>query len=223
MISYNESKKIPNQEDIEKIKQEALIELLKTNQEIRKERKKRIFKISIVVVLVTAVMKIFFGTIELYNILGYPPSKVRYYKLTVNGEQIETSQNVRHKIPIIPFLINFNSYCLGNSDIVGDERGHNFIADGSEKYIIDISSYSCYFHKTQVECKNNEQEMKKNKDTRYTKMIITRTSNPYKILYSGNYVNDISPYVKKKGIYHVEITANHFLNEDKVYFYFRQP
>lgn len=213
---------MPNQEEIEKMKQEALVEMLKTNQEIRAERKKKIIRIGIVIVIVVAVIKIFFGTIELYNVLGYPPSKARYYKLTVNGEQVGTSHTVRHKIPIIPFLVNFNSYCLGNSDIVGDERGHNFFADGSDKYVIDISSYSCYINETQVECKNNEQDMKKNKDTRYTKMIITRTSNPYETVYSGKYINDIFPYIQKKGVYHVEITANHFFNEDTVYFYFRQ-
>ncbi len=61
----------------------------------------------------------------------------------------------------------------------------------------------------------------KNNDTKYTQVKITRTSNPYEVIYQGKYIDDITPYVVKKGNYHVAITAKHGLTESEVYFYFK--
>ena len=61
----------------------------------------------------------------------------------------------------------------------------------------------------------------KNNDTKYTQVKITRTSNTYEVIYKGKYIDDITPYVVKKGNYHVAITAKHGLTESEVYFYFK--
>ncbi|MBQ8681287.1 MAG: hypothetical protein IJ509_00020 [Bacilli bacterium] len=106
------------------------------------------------------IVKIFFGTIELYNIFGASPSRARYYNVTVNNKQVSVSYISTKKIPIIPFLVNFNSVYLGNSNIVGDDSVY-FYSDGSDKYIIDINSYNCYYKDIQTECKTNKQEIKK--------------------------------------------------------------
>ena len=164
-------------------------------------------------------IKIFFGTIELYNVFGASPSKARYYNVTVNNKQIAVSYISTKKIPIIPFLINFNSVYMGNSYIKGDDTGNFFYNDGSDKYIIDINSYSCYYKNIQIECTNNEQNMKQNTDTKYTNLSITRTTNPYKKIYTGKYIDDITSYITEKGNYHIEITAKYGLMETKIYFY----
>lgn len=50
-----------------------------------------------------------------------------------------------------------------------------------------------------MECTNNEQNMKQNSDTKYTNLSITRTTNPYKKIYTGKYIDDITSYITEKG------------------------
>ena len=140
--------------------------------------------------------------------------------MTVNEKQTPVSYVLKHKIPIIPFLVNFNSYYLGNSYIEENDSNY-FLTDNSKNYIIDIDSYSCYSKNQnyQTECQYNKQNMKQNTDTKYTNLSITRTSNPYEKVYTGKYIDDITLYIKEKGQYHIEITAKYGLIETKVYFY----
>ena len=210
-----------SEEELKKQQKELLIEMNKLDNEMWKARKKKIIIITSIILIIVTVIKIFFGTIELYNVFGASPSKSRYYNVTVNNKQVAVSYISTKKIPIIPFLVNFNSVYMGNSYIKGDDTGKFFYNDGSDKYIIDINSYSCYYESIQIECTNNGQNMKKNNDTKYTQVKITRTSNPYEVIYQGKYIDDITPYVVKKGNYHVAITAKHGLTESEVYFYFK--
>ena len=191
----------------------------KLDNEIRKSRKKKIIIITSIILIIITVIKIFFGTIQLYNVFGASPSKARYYNVTVNNKQVAVSYISTKKIPIIPFLVNFNSVYMGNSYIKGDDTSNFFYNDGSDKYIIDINSYSCYYENIQIECTNNEQNMKQNSDTKYTNLSITRTTNPYKKIYTGKYIDDITSYITEKGNYHIEITAKYGLIETKIYFY----
>ena len=207
----------------EKTKQKAILDYMQSSHEFyEKYHKTKKIKFLIIALIVFAIImiKIFFGVIEIPNIFGYPPSNARFYKVKINNEQISVSYDLKHAFPIIPFLIHFNSYYLGNSDIYGTDTGPFFKQNGSDKYIIDISSYSCYWKNIQVECKNTKQEMKENKDTKYTNLTITRITNPYEIIYDGKYIDDFTNYVKEKGEYAVVITAKYGLTESKVYFYF---
>lgn len=211
---------MPSEEALKKQQQELLIEMNELDNEMRKTRKKMFIIIFSIIVIIIAIIKIFFGTIELYNIFGAPPSKARYYKVMVNDKQVAVSYTSTKKIPIIPFLVNLNSVYLGNSNIEGDDSSY-FYSDGSDKYILDINSYSCYYNDIQVECINNKQKMKKNDDDKYPLLTITRTSNPYEVVYEGKYTENIAPYVTKKGVYCIGITAKHGLTTDEVYFYFK--
>ena len=66
----------------------------------------------------------------------------------------------------------------------------------------------------------DSQEMKENNDTKYTNLKITRTNKPYEVVYDGKYINDITKYVKEKGIYAVTITAEYSNIDTDVTFYF---
>ncbi len=101
----------------EELKKEAILEYMKSTNELHEERKRKFIIISLTIIFVIIVIKVSFGTIELYNIFGYPSSKARYYKVTVNDKQVAVSYTLRRKIPLIPYLINFNSTYLGNSHI----------------------------------------------------------------------------------------------------------
>ena len=218
-MNKNRSTFVSNEEELKKQQKKLLVEMNKLDNEIRKSRKKKIIIITSIILIIITVIKIFFGTIQLYNVFGASPSKARYYNVTVNNKQIAVSYISTKKIPIIPFLVNFNSVYMGNSYIKGDDTGNFFYNDGSDKYIIDINSYSCYYENIQMECTNNEQNMKQNSDTKYTNLSITRTTNPYKKIYTGKYIDDITSYITEKGNYHIEITAKYGLIETKIYFY----
>lgn len=218
-MNKNKSTFILSEEELKKQQKELLIEMNKLDNEMRKARKKKIIIITLIILIIITVIKIFFGTIQLYNVFGAPPSKARYYNVTVNNKQVAVSYISTIKIPIIPFLVNFNSVYMGNSYIKGDDTGNFFYNDGSDKYIIDINSYSCYYENFQIECTNNEQNMKQNTDTKYTNLSITRTTNPYKKIYTGEYIDNVTSYIREKGQYHIEITAKHGLTETKIYFY----
>ena len=153
--------KIQEEKTIEQHRKEAFVEYARTTNELKRERKKKQLIMVIIIVLVIVIIKIFFGTIELYNIFGASPSKARYYNVTVNNKQVAVSYISTHKIPIIPFLVNFNSVYLGSSLVDENDVG-SYYADDSKEYIIDVNSYSCYYQDIQTECKNNQQEIKKN-------------------------------------------------------------
>ena len=218
-MNKNRSTFVSNEEELKKQQKKLLVEMNKLDNEIRKSRKKKIIIITSIILIIITVIKIFFGTIQLYNVFGASPSKARYYNVTVNNKQVAVSYISTKKIPIIPFLVNFNSVYMGNSYIKGDDTGNFFYNDGSDKYIIDINSYSCYYENIQMECTNTEQNMKQNSDTKYTNLSITRTTNPYKKIYTGKYIDDITSYITEKGNYHIEITAKYGLIETKIYFY----
>jgi hypothetical protein len=203
-----------------KQKNEIIVEYMKSTNEFHKYRKKRFIIISLIIIFIIIVIKVFFGTIELYNILGYPSSKARYYKVTVNDKQVEVVYTFDRKIPLIPFLVNFNSVYLGNSNIKNDDNGLVFYKDGSENYYINISSYKCYYNGVQVECTNNKQNMIATNDEKFTKLTITRTTNPYEIIYDGDFVNNITPYITVRGEYCIEITSRYGLNTSIIHFYF---
>ena len=211
-----------NDKEIKKRQIEILAEIKKTDDEIKKARNKKIIKHSVIVITILAVIKLFWGTIEIYNIFGYPANRTRFYKVTLNDEAITVNYNLMHTIPIIPFFINFNSNYLGGNQVVGDDDDVNYYADGSKKYIIDISSYKCYSNGYQVECKNSKQTMKKNNDTKYTNLKIVRTNNPYEELYNGIFIKDITSYIEEKGVYYIGITAKYSLVETEVFFYLKK-
>lgn len=211
------SKVIPNQEEMKKLRKEMLSEMNKLNIEIKKDKKKLLIKM-IIYAFIIGIIKTIFGSIELYSIMGYPPFKARFYKVTVNNEPISIDYSIHHKIPIVPFLIHFNSYYSGTNSVEGKNRT-TFDIDSSQNYIIDIDSFNCYKGKYQVECRYDYQTMKANEDTRYSKLIITQTNKPYEEIYRGKFLNDISPYIRKKGNYCIRIIAKYFLVETEIYFY----
>ena len=85
-----EEEKRISEEELKK-HQELLIEMNKLDNKIRKARKKKIIIITSLILIIITMIKIFFGTIQLYNIFGASPSIARYYYVTVNNKQIAVS------------------------------------------------------------------------------------------------------------------------------------
>lgn len=188
--------------------QKALKEYNESNNRYIKYKNKKLLAIILTISIIIILIKITINTINIPNIFGYPTSNVRYYNVLLNNREIDVSYITRNRIQIIPYLINFDSYYSGillsknNTDV-------NQTMD-EEKYLIDIESYSCYYlEKYQTKCEKYNQYMKKNNDTKYTNLKITRTSNPYEIIYNDTFKEDITNYITKKGVYVIEITAKH--------------
>lgn len=213
---------MPSEEELEKERMEILGEINEVNKKIRLDLKIKLFIGIILTCAIVFIIKMTIGTIEINNIFGYPKEKARFYKVTINNIPTTINYELNHKLPIIPFIVNLNSKYLGGSYFSEDEDSINFYHDNSEKYLIDIKSYSCFKGEYQVECIYDNQEMKENTDTKYTNLEIVRTSNPYEKIYNGKFIKDITSFVEKKGVYYVGITAKHKNTETKVYFYFKR-
>lgn len=168
-------------------------------------------------VLSILLIKIFLGTLNIPNVFGYSKNKSRFYYVTINDNQIGVSYTLRHRLKIIPSLVNIDSYYLGNNYVNGNL---NYYAHDEDQYLISIKSFNCYYQdKYRVECSKNSQEMKENFDTKYTHLKITHITNPYEVIYDEDFINDITSYINSKGQYDIEITAEYSHVETKIYFY----
>ena len=112
-----------DEKSMEKHRNELMSEMSQLNREIVSSRRKKFAIVSIVLVLLIIFIKTVFGTIQIYNVFGYPRDRIRFYKLTVNDKAISVDYNLNHNIPIVPFLINFSSNYVGSNDIKGDNDG----------------------------------------------------------------------------------------------------
>jgi len=210
----------PNKEEIEKKRKEILFEINKTSSEYKKSKKENFIIIISSIFIIVLFTKIVFGVVDIPNIFKYPLNKTRFYKVTLNGELITTEYVLTQRIPIIPYLINLKSGTFGQNYVTSDEDGSYYKTNDLDKFIIDIDSYSCYYKGSQTICKDDRQEMEKNNDTKYTRLTIYRTTNPYEEIYNGKFINDITPYIKDKGkgVYSITIYAEYSFIETEVNF-----
>lgn len=208
----------PNEKEIEKQSRKILLKIFKTNSELKREKKKKILIIISIILIFVVFIKLFLGTLDIPNIFGYPQNKVRFYKVSINGNAISSEYFLTQKIPLIPYLVNLKSKTFGQNYVLDDDDGSYFVAKELDKIIIDVESYSCYYDKYQVGCKDSNSNMKKNNDTNYTSLIINRNSKPFKEVYNGQFINDITQYIKDKGVYVVNIKAEYSFVETEVTF-----
>lgn len=205
-----------DEKENEQMKKESIKDYFEATKDLKKYRRKKILIFLAIFIPVFIFIKVVWGSIELYNVLGYAPSFARYYDVKINGKQYDVSYISTHKIPIIPFLVNFNSVYLGNNRVDSTDDLSYIYNDNSSKYKIEISSYKCYAKNIQVECIFPVKDMRKNNDEKYTKTVIIRTSNPYEKLYDGKYIDDFAPYVKEKGSYSIQIYVNYGMVENVI-------
>lgn len=222
MSQNNKFKFMPDEEEIERQRKEILFEMNKANDEIRKDKKKRILIIISIITVCIFLIKIIFGEIDIPNIFKYPENKNRYYKVTLNGELISSEYFLKQRIPIIPNLIYLKRETYGTNIVSEDSNGSYYEGDSLDNFIIDIDSYSCYYRGYQTMCKDEKQSMEKNNDTEYSRLVIWKKTKPVEKLYDGEFINDITPYIKeKKGVYGVEIHVNYSFIETNVTFSIR--
>ncbi len=180
--------------------------LFQVTREYKNERKRKLLTILGVLIVAIGAIKMFLGTIEIKGILPYVTDKSRVFDVTINGEHILSSCEIKNRVPIIPYLIYFDRSNTYFNQIYDDVPIS--YRTKSEKYILDVKSYSCHSKKsgTQVGCNRyRDKELEESDDIEYIGLKINNIS----VVYEGKFINDISKYIKDSGQYTVVITTKY--------------
>jgi len=204
------NKKYKNIEEVleeeELNKKEALKELNRLDIEIRKERKQKLIKIGLPIIVLFILFKIFIGEINLNLPIYY---NHRLYEVTLNDEFIDVCVDEYRNIPIIPFLINnnYHDFHCFHQHGVGIEREFN----KGDKIHITFDSFECLTEdgfKTSCWPYKSHNIKKETNDAKYS-LIINRNYRGTTVIYDGDVVNDITDYFSEKGTYTINIIAKH--------------
>lgn len=181
--------------------------------------KKKLKKCSLIfgiVLIVMIIIKLIFGTIEIYNPFGYPVSSTPSFETRVNGERCGTSGGLYHRIPIIPFFLDFVSFSYILNYFEKDQPDEYFY-NGIGDVNLSIRAYTCHYKdsKSQVACDYTKDNMVYNSknDIRYTKVRIIKDYTWWEPVYDGPFITNITEYVKDDGYYMVTIYSKYSMIE----------
>ena len=207
-------------EEKELKKKEALRDynLAKNDLKKRKNKKLKILLILFSIVLVIlVVIRIIFG--RLYFSLPYMYyNKSNEYMFYVNGEHQNIGFEDYDDTPVIPGVLYFRRINMGgwyNVRIYDQELIFN-----EEKVVFNFDVYECYTHtdEVRINCDSfNEKFIRKEVKPKFTRLFIRKNGRREKIMYDGEYISDISQYVKEKGYYYIEIWTEYDGVETKLY------
>lgn len=186
---------------------EALRELNKSIIETRKERKRKHIKLIIFIISIFSLFKIFIGEINLNLPIYY---NQRLYDVTLNKKLITVCVDENRKSPIIPFMI-YNNYVDLHCFHQDDEGTTTRIFNKGDKIHITINSFECFnsINNGKTSCyPYKNQRKKETKDTKYS-LLIQRAGGAAKVIYDGDFINDITDYFFEKGVYDISMIAKH--------------
>lgn len=200
------------EEEKELKKKEALRDynLAKNDLKRRKYKKIKIILILLGIVLaILIVVRVVFG--RLYFSLPYIDyNKSIEYKLFMNGEHKNIAFEDYEDTPIIPGVLYFRRTNRGVWCNMSKYDEDLLFVD--ENIILDFESSECYTHtdKIRVMCDaTNDKLIKKEVKPKFKSIFIRKNGGKNKVMYDGEYISDISPYVKEKGYYYIEIWAEY--------------
>lgn len=202
-------------EELEEQKHEALKELIKINNDIKKEKKRKIITILIIFVVSFLLFKLFIGQIDINSPNIINQHKNRLYQISLNGEKITIGVEEVERKTIIPFIIYLKHY-----------SSHSFFGNDSLNYklgskiVLDVKSFECYTKDDfQLSCVSDNGNLIKKEmtDLKYH-LYIKRNSKGEKELYNGNLIRNLSDYLTEKGSYHISIVAKYKNVESTIYF-----
>ena len=213
----DEEKKIKKQEAL-KDYNEAKNSLKKSNNIIIK----RVLIIASIIFTVCLLVRIFYGRIY-FSVSFLRLNKSVEYKMFVNGKHKTVAFEDTEDSPIIPGLLYFRRE---NRDawFNMDELNEDLIFE-DEKIKLDFVVSECYTHtdKIRVNCESsNDKLIHKKVKTKFKTMFIRKNGGKNKVMYDGKYISDISQYVKEKGYYYIEISAEYDGIDTKLYLFPRR-
>lgn len=208
------------EEEKELKKKEALKDYNAANRELKTKKFRTLKKILIilgVVLVVAIVVRIFYGRV--YFSLPYMYyNQSNEYKFFVNGEQKNINFEDYKDTPVIPGILYFRRFNMGGWYNV-EKYDENLIFE-DEKVVLDFEVYECYTHtdNIRVNCDSfNEKLIQKEVKPEFKSIFIRKNGKKNKVMYDGEYISDISDYVKEKGYYYIEIYAEYDGVDTKLY------
>lgn len=211
------------------IRRKAANKYFKSVLELREERKHKIIYVSSIILFILIVIKITVGEIVIpLSTRLFPYKDNRLYEVYLNDLNVEVEVQDTKKITIIPYLIYLVQY--RGSVYQGDLEIYDDIVK-SDSYKLKINSYDCYSKVPSLEenkninykisCNTEQNYIKKlTSDTKYTMYIKHTYKGKETYLYEGSFIEDITPYITKKGRYLIEITGSYKNIESKIYISF---
>lgn len=194
----------------EKAQKEALKELNKSLEVDRKKRKKIILSILIIYLFLVIVYQTIIGVLprENPNFLGFRIIPIKgiqtkeKYEISINDyDKLDYYIQKDFKFPIIPFLVDMIDY---DSDSVGD--GNHIVIKSNNGFKIKYKVYNCYsdYAGKLVNEKCDSHTVKYEEiDIKHKLKIIKEEFPKDEILYDGKYIEDVSYYLKDKGVYKI--------------------
>lgn len=193
------------------VEEKLLHGFVNTNDEINNTYKKRITKISIIIIIIIA-LRIIFGPLVIPNFLGFPTGYNRYFLIKYNDNAVSVDYKLVNKTPLIPFLIYVKSSYKDTSKYTSEDISTTYITD-EDNIKVDVKSYACYSGKSRIKCDYYSNNLKKEKKLTLESIKITHTNKPYKVVYDGPYVSDIGKFITDKGSYTITITGKYRRNK----------
>lgn len=194
----------------EKAQKEALKELNKSLGENVKKRNRKILIILIIYIILVIIYQTIIGTLKGENpdFLGFkiiPISDVQTkekYEININdynnlGYYVQKS----FKLPVIPFLLDMVDY---GSDTIGD--GETITIKSNDKFKINYKVFNCfssYAGKLVNETCDSHTVKYEEINIKHKIKIIKVEFPDDETLYDGEFIEDISDYLKEKGEYKI--------------------
>ena len=189
---------------------EILRDMLNTNNDIKNDRKIKLLKVFLALICIF-VFRILIGRILIPNIFGFPSGYNRYFLIEFNDKPLSIEYKITNELPIIPFIVYLKSSTESMSKL-SPENVENFYYTIEKDIKMNIKSFECYNNKSRIRCEYYDKTDLKEKKLRLSNMKITHTSNPYKLVYEGEYNSNIGKYLKYNGSYTINITGKYGLN-----------
>lgn len=194
----------------EKAQKEALKELNKSLGENVKKRNRKILIILIIYIILVIIYQTIIGTLKGENpdFLGIKIIPIRdvqtkeKYEININdynnlGYYVQKS----FKLPVIPFLLDMVDY---GSDTIGD--GETITIKSSDKFKINYKVFNCfssYAGKLVNETCDSHTVKYEEINIKHKIKIIKVEFPDDETLYDGEFIEDISDYLKEKGEYKI--------------------
>ncbi len=192
------------------IRNEILRDMLNNNDDIKRERKRKLLKIFLSLICILG-FRLFVGKILIPNVFGFPSGYNRYFLIEFNDKPLSIEYKITNELPIIPFIVYLKSSTESMSKL-SPENVENFYYTIEKDIKMNIKSFECYNNKSRIRCEYYDKTNLKEKKLRLSNMKITHTSNPYKLVYEGEYNSNIGKYLKYNGSYTINITSKYGLN-----------
>lgn len=197
-------------------KSESLKELNRLIAEDKKLKNKSIIKIVILTVLLIILFKLLIGEIN----LSLPTYRFhQMHDVTLNEELITICIDEEKKSPIIPFFINnvsFDLICYYHD--IGNPKNHTFNIGDEIKITVD--SFECFnsINGDKASCYPYEGKEKRPVKKIDYSLSIVRNYKGQKVIYTGDFINDISDYFLEKGTYTVSIISKYRNVKSNIFF-----